>query len=180
MEKKLLLAWEELNQELLNFIKKRIGNHEDSEDILQEVYIKLHKNIDKLKDEDKLVSFIFQVTRNTINDCYRTCRKIKKVEFEEKFSDISPLEEENLNSEVIKSMKRFIGNMPDNSRVILEKFEFEDLSHREISKELDIKESTSKVRLKRAKEKLKKELHDCCKFHIDNYGNIISFEKHSN
>ncbi len=53
MEKKLLETWEELNNHLLFFIRKRIKNKEDAEDILQDVYIKLHKNIDSLNDEKK-------------------------------------------------------------------------------------------------------------------------------
>ena len=40
-------------------------------DILQEVFLKIHLNLTKLKDQSKLSSWIYQITRNTINDYFR-------------------------------------------------------------------------------------------------------------
>lgn len=177
MEKKLLKVWEELNTQLLFFIKKRIKNKEDAEDILQDVYIKLHKNIDSLNDEQKIVSWIYQITRNTINDCYKRCYRLKKVEFEEHHIEMSLEEEDNLNDEILVSMKKIIEELPVDSKKLIKLYEFEDMSHKEISKRLDIKENTSKSRLKRAKEKLKDQLDECCVFQIDKFGNILDYKK---
>lgn len=177
MEKKLLETWEELNKHLLFFIKKRIKTKEDAEDILQDVYIKLHKNIDTLTDEKKLVSWIYQITRNTINDCYKRCYRIKKVEFEEYHIELTQEEEENLNDEILISMKKIIEELPEDSKELIKLYEFEDMSHKEISKKLEIKENTSKSRLKRAKEKLKNQLDECCVFQIDKFGNILDYRK---
>jgi len=177
MEKKLLETWEELNKHLLFFIKKRIKTKEDAEDILQDVYIKLHKNIDTLTDEKKLVSWIYQITRNTINDCYKRCYRIKKVEFEEYHIELTQEEEENLNDEILISMKKIIEELPKDSKELIKLYEFEDMSHSEISEKLEIKENTSKSRLKRAKEKLKNQLDECCVFQIDKFGNILDYRK---
>ena len=177
MEKKLLETWEELNKHLLFFIKKRIKTKEDAEDILQDVYIKLHKNIDTLTDEKKLVSWIYQITRNTINDCYKRCYRIKKVEFEEYHIELTQEEEENLNDEILINMKKIIEELPKDSKELIKLYEFEDMSHKEISKKLEIKENTSKSRLKRAKEKLKNQLDECCIFQIDKFGNVLDYTK---
>jgi len=177
MEKKLLKTWEDLNKHLLFFIKKRIKNKEDAEDILQDVYIKLHKNIDALTDEEKLVSWIYQITRNTINDCYKKCYRLKKVEFEEYHIELTQEEEENLNDEILISMKKIIEELPKDSKELIKLYEFEDMSHKEISKKLEIKENTSKSRLKRAKEKLKNQLDECCVFQIDKFGNVLDYRK---
>ena len=177
MEKKLLKVWEELDTQLLFFIKKRIKNKEDAEDILQDVYIKLHKNIASLNDEQKIVSWIYQITRNTINECYRKCYRIKQVEFEDYHVEMNKEEEENLNDEILISMKKFIEKLPGDSRKLIELYEFEDMSHKDISKKLEIKENTSKSRLKRAKEKLKNQLDECCIFQIDKFGNVLDYTK---
>lgn len=64
--------WSQFNQILLNFIQSKVSNKHDAEDILQNVFIKIYKNLDELKSETKLESWIFQITRNEIIDYYRT------------------------------------------------------------------------------------------------------------
>ena len=54
-------------------------------------------------------------------------------------------------------------------------YEKEGMKHKEIAQELGISESTSKVRLNRAKDLFKKKLLDCCDFELDSYGNIIDY-----
>lgn len=176
MERKLLEKWEELNEHLLFFIRKRIENKEDAEDILQEVYIKLHENIGSLRDEEKMVSWIYQITRNTINNCYKRCYRIKGVEFEENYY-LTEEEEDNLNDEIIVSMKRFMEELPEDYREVIRLHEFENLTHRELGNVLGINENTSKSKLKRGRERLRKLLDECCTFQVDRFGNVLDYEK---
>jgi len=175
MNKQLLKIWSEIESKLLAFIKKRINNSEDAEDILQDVYLKLHQNISLLKNEEKFISWIYQITRNTINDCYKKCYKIKLEELEDNQKFLFE-EETNLNEEILKYLKDFINKMPKNDKEIIFLFEFENLSHKEISEKLNISENLSKVRLNRAKAKLKRELEKCCTFEYDKYGNILEYK----
>jgi RNA polymerase sigma-70 factor, ECF subfamily len=154
MKKKLLETWKNLNEKLLLCIKKRIKNKEDAEDILQDIYIKLHKNINNLNDNKKIISWVDRITQNTINDYYKKNYRIKNINFEEYYENLTQDEKNNLNDEVLISIKKIISELPKNSKEIIELYEFKNLSHKEISKQLEIKENTSKSRLKRAKEKL--------------------------
>ena len=63
--------WEEFHLELLGFIKTRINDSDTAEDILQEVFVKIHNNTDTLKQNFSLASWVYQITRNTIIDFYR-------------------------------------------------------------------------------------------------------------
>lgn len=176
MNEELLKIWNEIEKKILIFIKKRINNSEDAEDILQEVYIKLHQNICSLKNEERFISWVYQITRNLINDCYKKCYRIKLEELgnNEKFL---AKEEENLNDEILKHLNNFLNKMPENQKNIILLFDFENLSHKEISKKLGITENLSKVRLNRAKQKLKQELENCCEFKFDKYGNVLEYKK---
>ncbi|MGL5049005.1 MAG: sigma-70 family RNA polymerase sigma factor [Fusobacteriaceae bacterium] len=175
MNKQLSIIWSDLEKQLFNFIKKKISNNEDAEDILQEVYIKLHQNIHLLKDEDKIISWIYQITRNTINDCYKKCNRIKLEELDDKHFILKEDSDENFNLEITESIKRIIEEMPPNLKEILNLFEFQNNSHKEISKKLEINLNNSKIRLKRARERLKKDLENCCAFKIDEYGSATRF-----
>jgi RNA polymerase sigma-70 factor, ECF subfamily len=64
--------YSEFHQTLLSFIRGKIRSKEDAEDIVQNVFIKISSNIQKLADEEKLQSWIFAITRNAIIDYYRT------------------------------------------------------------------------------------------------------------
>ncbi|OPX87329.1 MAG: RNA polymerase sigma factor SigZ [Pelotomaculum sp. PtaB.Bin104] len=63
--------WEEFRTPLKNFIKKRIPNELDTDDVLQEVFVKIHNNIGSLTDDNKIHAWIYRITRNTIADYYR-------------------------------------------------------------------------------------------------------------
>ena len=66
--------WEEFRDSLKGFISARVQNKDDAEDILQDVFFKIHKKIDTLKDESRLPSWIYQITRHSIIDYYRSTK----------------------------------------------------------------------------------------------------------
>ncbi|GCE25112.1 hypothetical protein KDA_05960 [Dictyobacter alpinus] len=47
--------WEAFHHPLLRFIEKRVADSMSAEDILQEVFLKIHQQIESLKDVKKLV-----------------------------------------------------------------------------------------------------------------------------
>jgi len=63
--------WEEFGDRLRRFVLKRVRDEHDAEDIIQDVFCKIHSNIADLRDETKLPSWVYQITRNTIIDYYR-------------------------------------------------------------------------------------------------------------
>ena len=69
---------------LLAFINSKVQNKHDAQDILSEVFIKIYKNIDKLDSDEKITSWIYTITRNTIIDFYRKNNKTPSLlEFKE-------------------------------------------------------------------------------------------------
>ncbi len=65
-------VWYEFNAQLKFFILKRIPDEQSAEDILQDVFLKIHSHIDTLRNEEKLQGWIYQIARNAIRDHYRT------------------------------------------------------------------------------------------------------------
>ena len=78
--------WKEFHERLRNFIKTKVYNETDVDEIMQESFYKIHKNIDKIKDIGKIESWLYQIVRNSIVDYFR----IKKnIEFDENFHNDS-------------------------------------------------------------------------------------------
>ena len=76
----------EFRSVLLNYIKKKVANSHDAEDILQNTFIKVATNLDSVNRPEKLQSWIFTITRNNINDYYRQKSGSSSVDFEDSLS----------------------------------------------------------------------------------------------
>lgn len=168
--------WQEFSAPLRGFIKKRIPKEEDTDDILQEVFIKIYKNIGNLKDNDKIHAWIYTITRNTINDYYRKGNKITKEtpllkEMPQRHDD-----ELSTHKEIVSCLKSMVANLPDKYRNAIILTEFQNLTQRELSEKMGISISGAKSRVQRARKKLKGMLLECCSFEFDRCGNIIDYK----
>ena len=102
--------WHQFNRKILNFIKARVDNTHEAEDILQDVFLKIHMNIYGLKNGEKLPAWIYRITRNTITDYYREKGRKSFIEFNEY---IHPPEDENkspVSSDIAGCLDSFIKN----------------------------------------------------------------------
>lgn len=177
MDKQFELLWDEFSLELEHYINSKVSNTHDAEDILQEVFIKIFKNIDKLEKQDSVKSWLYKITKNTIIDYYKKKKEI--VLAPEKMLNIEDedLTEDNMNEEISNCLKKMLFDLPDKYRQVYDLYENQNMKHKEIGEKLDISLSTSKIRLKRAKEYFKKNLIECCDFQVDRYGNVIDYKK---
>ncbi|MGD9567014.1 MAG: RNA polymerase sigma factor SigZ [Sedimentibacter sp.] len=155
-------VWNKFKNELLNFIKAKVKDEYEAEDILQEVFIKIYRNIEQLDDETKIKSWMYKITNNTIIDYYRK-RKDSALQIDNIESILENGEENtNMNDEMFTCLKLFLYELPDKYKEPIEMYEFKGMKHREISKKLNISLSGSKTRIQRAREKLREVLTQCC------------------
>lgn len=166
-------VWEQFSQQLKNFILKRVNDRQDAEDILQDVFLKIHLNIHSLKDEERLLPWLYQITRNTVIDHYRIRRPINSPLDEEIIPDWSP--EPLAADEIANGLKDFIAELPEKYHHALMMTEFHNLSQKELADQLSISISGAKSRVQRGRALLKQNLEDCCKFEFDRYGHLIDY-----
>ena len=67
--------WEAFHMPLQQFIRRRVPDDPTAEDLLQEVFLKIHQHIGGLKDARQLESWLYRLTRNIIIDYYRSQRR---------------------------------------------------------------------------------------------------------
>ncbi len=177
MDDKFKHIWNEFSSELYKYINSKVKSKYDTEDILQDVFVKIYKNIDKVDELSKVKSWIYKITKNTIIDYYRKKKDISV--------DINKLKEsldadngsDNMNEEISKCLEKMIFELPDKYQEAIELYDMKGMKHKDISEKLDVTVSCSKMRIQRAKAKLKKILLECCDFEIDTYGNIIDYKQ---
>jgi len=173
-------VWKEFNEKLLNYIKAKVKNSHDAEDILQNVFIKIYNNFEQLEKQSAIKYWIYKITNNAIIDFYKkkkdvsvTPESLYKVKDEVDSID-------HMNDEIAKCIGNMLFGLPEKYQYVYDMYENKEMKHKEIAEALDISVSASKVRLKRAKEMFKERLLKCCDFEVDKYGNILDYNQKGN
>ena len=171
--------WEEFSIPLRSFIRQRVSNEQDAEDILQEVFLKIHKGIDGLKENNKIHPWIYRITRNAITDYYRKYGKpVISLEFLEDMM-VESEEDFSSNGEIAECLKSMINSLPDKYKEAILLTEFQSLTQKELSIKLGLSISGAKSRVQRARKMLKEMLLGCCRLEFDRLGNIIDYKHKS-
>lgn len=172
--------WQSFSASLLGYIKFKVHDEYIAEDLLQEVFIKLYKNINKLGDESKLKPWLYQITKNTIMDYYRKHTEDPLI-FEPLEKELEVKDEAaNMNDEIVKCLKSLIFKLPEKYQTSIQLYDLKGLKHKDISRKLNITISGSKTREQRARTRLREVLSDCCDFELDQFGNILEYRQKNN
>ena len=165
--------WEAFSSQLRRFIGSRIVDESLVDDILQDVFIKIHSRIDTLKDDGKVESWIYQITRNAIIDYYRRQKLTLDVSQSVPPIDIMPYDTPH--QEIASGLKLMIDDLPEKYRQALLLTEYRGFTQKELAQHLGMSVSGAKSRVQRARQKLKDLLMQCCHFKFDRYGTIIEY-----
>lgn len=140
---------------MYNICLRMTGNPADAEDTLQEAFMQVFRNIDRLENAGSVTAWIKRIV---VNHCLSHLRK-KKVYFEE-VDNLDIEEEKAIVDEdnfawTVAAIKEAIHVLPHGYRTVLNLYIFEEYSHKEIANMLDISESTVKTQYMRAKDKVR-------------------------
>ena len=169
-------VWGEFTAQLRRFVAGRVRNEADVEDILQEVFIKVHRGLDRLDDPSKLHAWVYQITRNAIIDHYRKGEQNAEVHSELPAVIAEADDSEGAEAEVATWLRPMAEDLPEKYREALLLTDIEGLTQKELAERLDISLSGAKSRVQRAREKLKDVLLECCHLEIDRRGRVIDWE----
>ena len=132
---------------LFNFIKKRVSDTNDAEDILQDVFYQLWQGYHTIESIEKITSWMFRVARNKIIDKYRkqkpdTFSNLEKFNVDEEapmllsemISDDSASPDDVYTRELIwESIETVLIELPEKQREVFVWHELEGLSFRQMS-----------------------------------------------
>lgn len=171
--------WVELKTNLHRFITRRANNEADADDILQEVFIKIHSNIGRLRDTTKVHSWVYQITRNSIIDYYRSRRSDLSLDASPEAFDISREElpdAEAEREEIMECLRPMVARLPDEYQKALVMSDVQGITQAKVAGELNLSVSGAKSRVQRARGKMKDMLLDCCHFQFDRLGRAVAMD----
>ena len=171
------LVWERFKDRLLAFIRSKVSSPEEAEDLLQEVFIRVHTGLCCLQEWTSMEKWLYRVTRNLVIDHYRSRRRHEPLG-EEPESPYGPAEgEDDPAARIAFSLRETVEELPEPYRAALILTEYEGLSQADLAERAGISLPAAKSRVLRAREKLKARLLECCHFELDGLGGIINYEK---
>ena len=168
--------WEMFHAPLFQFIRKRILDDGTAEDLLQDIFLKIHQRIEVLQDVKKLESWVYQITRNVIIDYYRSQKPTTSLEESEVLLLPEELPDDDIVSELFPSVRAMVRSLPEQDRQALVLTEYQGLTQKELGERLGLSFSGAKSRVQRAREKLKQQLLACCHFELDRRRHVINYQ----
>src|SRR5207245_230425 len=112
-------VWEAFHVPLQQFIRRRVSDEATAEDVLQDVFLKIHQHVEMLKDTKKLESWIYQITRNAIIDYYRSTRSTTSLDVPEVMQLPEELPDEDIITELSPCVRSMVTSLPTQDRQAL-------------------------------------------------------------
>jgi RNA polymerase sigma-70 factor (ECF subfamily) len=169
------------NQRIYRVIRSYIKSDAETQDIMQEAYVKAYTKLDQFKNQAAFSTWLIRIA---INEALQEIRKKKrsltdgdateKLGILTNFSGRSALNPENqtIVAETKRLIETAVDKLPEKYRMIYMLQQVEGLSNTEIATCLDITDSNVKVRLHRAKTLIKEDIfkftHDASIFEFGN------------
>mgnify|MGYP003634847650 FL=1 len=134
-------------------------NQDQHNDLFQEIAIQLWKNYSKFRGDSKFSTWMYRVALNTAISLYRkSTRTVKTQDFSDVGFKIESVDYDDTQDQQLKALYNAIRNLNDIDKALVFLY-LEDKPYREIAETLGISEVNARVKMNRAKDKLKKILN---------------------
>jgi RNA polymerase sigma-70 factor (ECF subfamily) len=164
-------AWTEFHDGLHGFLLRRVRDPDVADDLLQDVFLKVHTQLAGLRDPGRLHPWMYRVARNAIADHFRARRDATPL------SEALPAPERERDAvaELAPCIRALVSRLPSADREALELTDLGDLTQTELAHRLGISPSGAKSRVQRARTRLKEAVLACCAVYLDATGSVDDY-----
>jgi RNA polymerase sigma-70 factor (ECF subfamily) len=164
--------YDQYYQRVRKFILHTVRNEWAADDLVQETFLKINNNLENLKDAAKLQAWIFRIAMNICRDYFRQQGKNANLGLEEISENTAPPRLPTTQKEVEQGQMRscvfgLVNQLPESLRTVIILSDISEFSQREIAEIMGITVENVKIRLHRARKKLKTLLEEHCTFEVD-------------
>ncbi len=169
--------WNEYGRRLRRFLASRAPVAADVDDLLQEILLKTHRNLDSLQDPARLQSWLFQVARNALIDLRRrnAARQAELLSGAEADPGDGLEDYERTRRELSGCVASFIERLPDKYRDAVTAVDLQGESQKALAQRLGLSHSAAKSRVQRGRSMVRELLTACCDYEFDARGNVSRY-----
>lgn len=176
-------VWFELLANIRGFVGRRVRQPADVDDIVQRVFLQVHRALPTLRDSDRLHAWVYQTTRRAIADYYRApshTREVPAGAAVDLAAEIADATADDTDGSALQELsaclKPLIGSLGPADQEALQLVEFEGVTQVEAAQRLGLSVSGMKSRVQRARLHLRTALDECCRVALDRRGGVVSYE----
>ena len=178
--------WQELHRNLRAFIRRRVRNEADVDDLVQRVLLQIVGGLGSLREVERLHAWIYRVARNAIADHYRS-PAVRREHASGNIIELAsandstvsiPIEEDGRAAfhELATCLLPMIRQLPPPYQDAIRMADLDGLTQVEASRRAGVSVSGMKSRVQRARLQLRAIVEECCRVDLDTRGSITTFE----
>lgn len=163
---------------IIRYLTRLVGETE-AEDLAQETFVKVGQALEGFRGESQLHTWVYKIATNTALDRLRspsfkgTSHDPAAIESIVSIEDVDvwagrkrlSVEQQAIREEMSSCVRDVVDRLPDNYRTAIVLSDLEGFKDREIAEILGLTLSATKIRVHRARARLKQELSSCCVFY---------------
>jgi RNA polymerase sigma-70 factor (ECF subfamily) len=179
--------WEQMHSSIRGFVSRRVRNPADVDDVVQRVFLQVHRGLSSLRDEDRVHAWVYRTAQHAIVDYYRgpiNRREIPAGSLAD-FADASVTpdlaegdgeDEGSAEQEFAACVRPLLGTLPEADIEALTLIDLQGMSQTAAAGRLSLSVSGMKSRVQRARRRFRAVVDDCCRVHLDRRGSITGYE----
>jgi RNA polymerase sigma-70 factor (ECF subfamily) len=178
---------DEFRPRIFHYLSGMVGK-DNAEDVTQLVFEKVNRGLSNFRGESSIATWIYRIATNAALAHSRSAATRKTMIFLDTIDDncdCKIISDENppgadqglMKREMNACIHRIVKRMPESERAVLVLSEFEGMKNREIADILDISLNTVKIRLHRARARLKKDIVAECNLDRDERNELVCYPK---
>jgi RNA polymerase sigma-70 factor (ECF subfamily) len=167
----LMTAWHRHEAELRGWLRKRLSDSHEAEDMLQNLFLKSLRHKQKFCELDNARAWLFEVARNTLADLLRL--KKDQVELPEDLAQ--EIDEPAAIDSLSACLPRALSELSADDREAITLCDLEGLSQNDFARLKGLSLPGAKSRVQRARKRLREHLSSACQVRFDKAGKVCCF-----
>jgi RNA polymerase sigma-70 factor (ECF subfamily) len=168
--------WTDVHRRLRAFVGRRVSDPHTADDLAQEVLLRLHRNMDHLRDDQRLDAFAYAIARNAITDHYRSHARAREIPSapteltagtDGHSESAGPGEEPDAREQLSRCLEPLVRRLSPPYREALMLTDLGELSQVQAAQQTGLTVPGMKARVQRARGQVRDLLGECCEVGLD-------------
>lgn len=165
-------AWRELEARLRPYVARRVASAADIDDVLQETFVRVHRGVAELDDDQRFGPWVYRVAASAIAD-HRRARERHPLTPGATNGELPAIElDEDIEAEMAGCVAIFVARLPSPYREAITLTELQGLTQKDAADLLGISLSGMKSRVQRGRERIRQMFEECCEISVDCRGRV--------
>jgi RNA polymerase sigma-70 factor (ECF subfamily) len=171
-------VWTEFHVRLRAYVGRRVRSA-DVDDIVQKVFLEIHRGLPRLRRRDRVAAWVFRTAHNAVVDHYRSPARRREVasggttDLEPALAGAAPDDAYDGPGSAATCLRPVLTTLRTPDRDAIEAVELRGLTQKEAAERAGLSLTAMKARVQRARRRLKAALLECCEFVLDARGGVL-------